>query len=628
MKKRTLTFKLVAGGVAAVLVPLAIVGVIASMKASSYLTDAAEEKAAQHARALAEMVENVLKVELNVAKSIAASNEAVTALTTGKTEDMNRFLAAAIAATGTSYESVVMTNAEGIVVADSAGGSRKGVSMADRTYVQDAKAGKASVGAVVKSKFSGKPVAPVAAPVMKNGQVLGVIAVPVDIDFLSEKIVAKNGETGYGFMTNKEGVCVAHPDKANILALDFKTVAGMEDIAKLMMSGKSGVENYVFKGVRKIAGTAPVPLTGWSVCVTQNEDEFLAGARSIRNYIALAVVIFLTITVVCVIAFARRISNSIKHAVVQMSEGANQVSAAASQVSAASQSLAEGASEQASSIEETSSSLEEMSAMTKRNADHSVQAESMMRQTQQIVSNANTSLDGLTHSMKDISEASVETSKIIRTIDEIAFQTNLLALNAAVEAARAGEAGAGFAVVAEEVRNLAIRAAAAAKNTATLIEGTVDKIKDGSELVVKTNDAFGKVSDSSSKVAALISEIAQASKEQAQGIDQINTAVSEMEKVTQMNAANAEESAAASEELNAQADQMSQISRVLADIVGGSGETRAVVQSTHRVKAPSAPAVAVKEVKKALPHQARRSASREVDPEAIIPMHEGHFKEF
>ena len=252
MKKRTLTFKLVAGGVAAVLVPLVIVGVIASMKASGYLAAAAEEKAAQHAQALANMVENVLKVELNVAKSIAASNEAVTALATGNVDAMNRFLAGAIATTGNSYESIVMTNAEGIVVADSVGGSRKGVSMTDRAYVQEAKAGKASVGAVVKSKFSGKPVAPVAAPVMKDGQVIGVVAVPVDIEFLSEKIVAKNGQTGYGFMTNKEGVVIAHPDQANILTLNFNTVAGMADIAKMMMTGKSGVENYTFKACARL----------------------------------------------------------------------------------------------------------------------------------------------------------------------------------------------------------------------------------------------------------------------------------------------------------------------------------------------------------------------------------------
>ncbi len=143
--------------------------------------------------------------------------------------------------------------------------------------------------------------------------------------------------------------------------------------------------------------------------------------------------------------------------------------------------------------------------------------------------------------MGEISTASEETQKIVKTIDEIAFQTNLLALNAAVEAARAGEAGAGFAVVADEVRNLAMRAADAAKSTAGLIEGTVKKIKDGVDLVGTTNEDFSKVAESSSKVGELLVEIAAASKEQSLGIEQINTAVTEMDKVTQQNAAGSEE---------------------------------------------------------------------------------------
>ena len=156
----------------------------------------------------------------------------------------------------------------------------------------------------------------------------------------------------------------------------------------------------------------------------------------------------------------------------------------------------------------------------------------------------------LTASVETISKASEETQKIMKTIDEIAFQTNLLALNAAVEAARAGEAGAGFAVVADEVRGLAMRAAEAARNTATLIEGNVRQIKQGAVLVNKTNEAFTLVTASVGKAGELVGEISAASREQAQGIDQINRAVSEMDRVTRQNAASAEESAAAAEELH------------------------------------------------------------------------------
>ena len=266
----------------------------------------------------------------------------------------------------------------------------------------------------------------------------------------------------------------------------------------------------------------------------------------------------------------RGITRPINRIIGILGEGAAQLNSASAQVSTASQSLAEGSSEQAASIEETSSSLEEMAAMTRQNAENANQANTLMKEAHQIVSQSNNSMEQLTNSMEEISKASEETSKIIKTIDEIAFQTNLLALNAAVEAARAGEAGAGFAVVADEVRNLAMRAAEAAKNTANLIEGTVNKIENGSSLVKETNDSFEQVVESAAKVGELVAEIAAASNEQSQGIDQVNQAVADMDKIVQQNAANAEESASASEEMNAQCAESYKMVEELKVLIDGS----------------------------------------------------------
>ena len=340
----------------------------------------------------------------------------------------------------------------------------------------------------------------------------------------------------------------------------------------------------------------------------------------------------------------RSITGPIRRIIAGLNDGAEQVAAASGQVSSASQSLAEGAGQQAAAIEETSSSLEEMSSMTKQNAENAQQANSLMGEATQVVDMANESMGRLTDSMGEISRASEETSKIIKTIDEIAFQTNLLALNAAVEAARAGEAGAGFAVVADEVRNLAMRAADAAKNTANLIEGTVKKVKDGSELVTRTNQAFQQVASSSRKAAELVGEISAASHEQAQGIDQISRAVSEMDKVVQQNASGAEESASASEEMSAQAESMKDMVGELVTMVGSAGNNGGPAKRTAAKGVPAS-GNGFKLGRRALP-EAPRSAQRgnghsdarsliarkagggELNPKNVIPLEERQFDNF
>jgi methyl-accepting chemotaxis protein len=264
----------------------------------------------------------------------------------------------------------------------------------------------------------------------------------------------------------------------------------------------------------------------------------------------------------------RSITKPINRMIMNLTEGATQVTEASGQVSTAAQSLAEGASEQASSLEETSSALEQMAAMTRTNAENARKALESAEQARTAADEGDKTMRQLNEAMVAINDSSGQVSKIIKVIEEIAFQTNLLALNAAVEAARAGEHGKGFAVVAEEVRNLAQRCATAAKDTTTLIEGSVQRAKQGADIATEVGKALSGIVTEASRVSELINGIARASDEQAQGVEQVNVAVSQMDKVTQQNAAGAEESASAAEELSAQAVAVNGVVGELAALVG------------------------------------------------------------
>jgi len=270
------------------------------------------------------------------------------------------------------------------------------------------------------------------------------------------------------------------------------------------------------------------------------------------------------------------ITSLLKKLITGLTDSASQVTSASVQISASSQGLSEATSEQAASVEETSSTMEEISSMTKQNADNAAEASKLAKACTNTVEQGNSTVMEMDGAMKNISESSGKIADIIKIIDGIAFQTNLLALNAAVEAARAGEHGRGFAVVAEEVRNLAHRSSAAAKDITTLITDSTKKAETGVDLVKKTKEVFSSVVTQVKKSSDLMNEVATASDEQTNGIEQISKAIQQMDQVIQQNAANAEETASSSEELSAQAESLMDLVKQIGREVGNIEEKDAV----------------------------------------------------
>ncbi|MEZ4525476.1 MAG: methyl-accepting chemotaxis protein [Desulfobacterales bacterium] len=316
-----------------------------------------------------------------------------------------------------------------------------------------------------------------------------------------------------------------------------------------------------------------------------------AALRSLAGHMAVKVTVMSVLLSGLLLGIIKlTLLNRINEVIVGLERVGKEIEAASERVSSTGQHLTEGTSRQAAAVEETSASLEEIASMIQQNALNVSHSNKFMTETSQVVSQAAGSMTELTASMEKISSTGDQTKKVIKSIEEIAFQTNLLALNAAVEAARAGESGAGFAVVAEEVRNLAMRSAEAAKNTAALIEASVEGIRNGTQLVFRANEAFGRVAEGARKVAELLAEVTAASQDQAEGIRQVSRAMAEIDKVTQENAGSVEETGAAIAEIEGQIKRIGDFVMELVSLGGGKKAEFQKDAETGSAFSPSLPA--------------------------------------
>lgn len=545
-------------------------------------------------------LENFYEDQLKNANFLAKNRSIIEAVETGNYKNALPVLASFFNEKEV-YEDVTISTPEKNPEIKASGSSKaNGVRWGGAGYddnIINALNGKSFVSDVNKSPTTGLPVVLVTMPIVRDNRVIGILCLQVNVGIMSRDFVkgTQIGHTGYPYITNAQGLTFAHPNDKNIFTLKISDYQWGRDI---LAQPSGSIIRYEWEGKDKIQLAKKNEKYHFLSLVTSYTTDISDEARSM----ALMMIIFGLIGIAAsgigiYIVIRKRLAplNECRDVMKSLSQGdltkryndklyGDEIGAiakamndsldrfeklisealestgslvqAVDQISSGNQNLSQRTSEQASSLEEIASTIEEATAAIRQNADNSDEANRMSEDTMKMAEAGNSVVVDAVSAINEMSKSSKKIEEIISVINEIAFQTNLLALNAAVEAARAGEQGRGFAVVAGEVRNLAQRSGNAAKEIGKLIKESVEKVETGTDLANKSGSALREIVISMKNVARLISEIAAASREQKQGIDQINSAVADMDTMTQQNAALVEETASASEEMVSQSKEL------------------------------------------------------------------------
>lgn len=606
MKMTSIRFKLTAGGVALVLLPLIIAGLISISKSATALLQLGKDGAQNTAADLARLADNILEEEQKLAEVYATDQKIINVadhingggdVVGSEVTDLYRVLTQQFNTMGSNYQGIFITDVNGAVYTGVLEGGKeyKGVSIKDRDYFQKMlQTGKTVISEVTRSKSTNKLIIVVCSPIKSNSSALiGAFSLVIKVEYLANLISGRKiGKTGYGFMTDKTGLLIAHPVADNILTLNLAKLEGMEEFMRLMLSGQSGVEEYTFKGVHKVSGYAPLSQTEWYIGATQNSEEFLASSTTIRNLILLVTFIAVSITAILVslaaVAIVKPLNNAVaglkdiaegegdltmrlrvtskdeigdmalwfnifiaklQGIIKQIADNSNRVGTSSGQLSNISEELltsAEDTSQRsanvASSSEEMSTNLNNVAAAMEESSTNAnmvaAAAEEMSSTINEIAENAEKArsvsaqavlqANSASDSMQQLSEAAKKIGKVTETITEISAQTNLLALNATIEAARAGEAGKGFAVVANEIKELAKQTATATLDIKNLIDDVQTTSKSTAEAIGQITTVITGVNDIVSTIASAVEEQTAATQEIANNIAQASQGIQEV----------------------------------------------------------------------------------------------------
>jgi len=607
MNVSSIRFKLIVGGTLVVLLPLLVCGYVATTNAARVATELSRANMQSIASGSATEIVATYEGELKFASAFAGRTqvkiaaEAVNAKgvegAAGSVEMIRADLKKRFEKLSNSYSGIFLTDAAGAIYAEAAepGEDLQSLDIAQRPIFQEAKTTKQTVsGKIDRSATTNKLFMLLCGPIYSdNGTFLGVFGALLKVKALTDLIANKKiGETGYCFMVNSDGMIIAHPDEKNVLRLDLKTLAGMEAITKAMLAGQAGAESYVFKGLDKVAGFAPIKQKGWSVAATQNASEFLASAVSMRNTIGLISILSILLTSGIVFLAASSITRPINRAVAglkdiaqgegdltrrlavaskdevgelanwfnvfieklqniiaQINDNTKLVNGSAGELSGIAADLSMNAEETSGRADNVATAAEEMSvnlnsvaaAMEQSTTNTTMvaaAAEEMTATIGQIAHNAEqahaitvqavTQAASTSNRMAELGKAAQAISKVTETITEISEQTNLLALNATIEAARAGEAGKGFAVVANEIKELAKQTAAATMDIKNQIEGVQETTRSTVEEIDQISKIINEINGIIATMSLAVGEQSTATEEIAANISQASLGLSEV----------------------------------------------------------------------------------------------------